>query len=203
MSGPLTSLIACPSCDALYTAHQPEKGQRATCARCHTVLIARRKDAGLKIIALSLASLILVIGAVSFPFLGIYVSGFKNEASLIDAALAFSEGPFVVLSLGVIMLIVFLPALRLLLTLYVLIPVVANKPPWTGAKGAFRWAERLRPWSMAEIFVIGCAVALVKLVDLARVDLGPAFWMFAVLVVILVVQDTLMCRWSVWRALDT
>lgn len=202
MPVPFSTLIACPSCDALYTARMPEKGERATCARCHTVLIARRQDAGLKIIALSLASLILVMGAVSFPFLGIYVAGFRNDASLIDAALAFSDGPFVVLSLAVIMLIVFLPALRLLLTLYVLIPLVADKRPWSGAKHAFRWAERLRPWSMAEIFVIGCAVALVKLVDLARVDLGPAFWMFAVLVVILVVQDTLMCRWSVWRALD-
>ena len=195
-------LIACPSCDALYTARIPDKGTRATCARCHTVLIARRQDAGLKIIALSLASLILVIGAVSFPFLGISVAGFRNDASLIDAALAFSGGPVVLLSVAVIVLIVFLPALRLLLTLYVLIPLVRDRPPWPGAKRAFRWAERLRPWSMAEIFVIGCAVALVKLVDLARVDLGPAFWMFAVLVVVLVVQDTLMCRWSVWRALD-
>lgn len=202
MSAPLTSLIACPSCDALYTARTPEKGERATCARCHTVLIARRKDAGLKIIALSIASLILVVGAVTFPFLGIYVAGFRNEASLIDAALAFSDGPFVILSLCVVMLIVFLPALRLLLTLYVLVPVVRDRPPWAGAKRAFRWAEALRPWSMAEIFVIGCAVALVKLVDLARVDLRPAFWMFAILVVVLVVQDTLMCRWSVWKALD-
>ena len=195
-------MIACPSCDALYTAHTPGKGDRAVCQRCHTVLIARRKDAGLRIIALAIAALILVIGAVSFPFLGIHVAGFRNEASLIDAALAFSEGPYVVLSLAVIALIVFLPALRMLLTIYVLVPLVWDRRPWPGAKGAFRWAERLRPWSMVEIFVIGCAVALVKIADLAKVDLGPAFWMFSVLVIVLVVQDTLMCRWSVWRALD-
>ncbi len=198
----LDTLIACPSCDALYTATPPEKGKRATCARCHTVLISPRKDAGLKIIAYAAASLILVIGAVSFPFLGIHVAGLGHKASLIDAALAFSDGIYVLLSLAVIALIVFLPAVRLLLTIYVLIPLVRNRPPWPGAKRAFRWSERLKPWSMAEIFVIGCAVALVKLVDLARVDLGPAFWMFAVLVVLLVVQDTLMCRWSVWRALN-
>ena len=33
---------------------------------------------------------------------------------------------------------------------------------------AFRLAEALQPWSMAEIFVIGCAVALVKIADLAE-----------------------------------
>jgi paraquat-inducible protein A len=197
-----SSLIACPSCDALYTAHTPGKGDRAVCVRCHTVLIARRKDAGLRIVALAVAALILVVGAISFPFLGIHIGGFRNDASLIDAALAFSDGLYVVLSLAVIALIVFLPALRMLLTIYVLVPLVLDTPPWPGAKRAFRWAEQLRPWSMAEIFVIGCAVALVKLADLATVDLGPAFWMFAVLVVVLVVQETLMCRWSVWRALD-
>ena len=202
MSAPLSSLIACPSCDALYSAKTPEKGERATCARCHKVLIARRKDAGLKIIALALASLILIIGAVSFPFLGIHVVGFRHDASLIDAALAFSGGPYVFLSMAVICLIVFLPALRLLMTIYVLVPLVADRPAWPGAKQVFLISERLRPWSMAEIFVIGCAVALVKLADLAKVDLGPSFWMFAVLVVTLVWQDTLMCRWSVWRALD-
>lgn len=203
MSAPLSSLIACPSCDALYTADLPEKGERATCARCHTVLIARRRDAGLKIIALSLASLILVLGAISFPFLGVHIAGLRNDATLLDAALAFTDGPFILLSFAVICLIVFLPALRLLLTLYVLIPLVADRAPWPGAKRAFLLSERLRPWSMAEIFVIGCAVALVKVADLARVDLGPSFWMLAILVVILVYQDTLMCRWSVWRALDT
>ena len=127
----LDTLIACPSCDALYTATPPEKGKRATCARCHTVLISPRKDAGLKIIAYAAASLILVIGAVSFPFLGIHIAGLGHKASLIDAALAFSDGIYVLLSLAVIALIVFLPAVRLLLTIYVLIPLVRNRPPWT------------------------------------------------------------------------
>ena len=55
---------------------------------------------------------------------------------------------------------------------------------------------------MAEIFALGCAVALVKISDLAEVNFGPAFWMFAVLVVMIVVQDTLMCRYSVWKSLE-
>ena len=55
---------------------------------------------------------------------------------------------------------------------------------------------------MAEIFVIGVAVALVKISDLARVDYGPAFWMFAALVVVITIQDGYMCRWSIWKSLD-
>lgn len=198
---PLDDLIACPHCDALYRAQLPGHGERAVCQRCNTVLIAPRRGAGLKIIALALASLVLVMGALIFPFIGISRLGLSSDATIMEAALAF-RGPLMILSLTVFALIIFLPLLRLLLTVYVLTPVVFDRPAWPGAKRAFRWSERLRPWSMAEIFVIGCAVALVKLSDLARVELGPAFWMFVILVILIVVQDTFMCRWSVWKSLD-
>ncbi|MEM8658637.1 MAG: paraquat-inducible protein A, partial [Pseudomonadota bacterium] len=47
-----------------------------------------------------------------------------------------------------------------------------------------------------------CAVSLVKVADLAQITFGPGFWMFAILVVLVVVQDGFMCRWSVWESLD-
>lgn len=194
-------LIACPRCDAVYRSAAPRPGERAVCHRCHTVLIAPRRGAGLKIIALALGSLVLVAGALTSPFIGLKRLGLSNDSTLVDAALAFS-GPLLFLSLAVFALIILLPLMRLMLTLYVLVPVVFDRPAWPGAKRAFRWSEALRPWSMAEIFVIGCAVALVKLADLARIELGPAFWMFVMLVVLIVVQDTFMCRWSVWKSLD-
>jgi paraquat-inducible protein A len=89
-----------------------------------------------------------------------------------------------------------------MLILYTLVPVVFDRPPAAQATRAFRWAERLRPWSMAEIFAIGCAVSLVKIADLAQVSLGPAFWMFAGLVVVTVAQDAIVDRWSVWRSIS-
>lgn len=194
-------LIACQTCDALYRATPPAPGERAVCLRCHTVLIAPRARAGMSIIMLALATLILVVGAVSFPFLTISRSGFANDATVLDTALAFAEGPLQLLSLVVLALIVLVPSLRGLLTLYVLGPLVFDRPPWRGAAAAFRLAEALRPWSMAEIFAIGCAVALVKVADLANLTFGPAFWMFCVLTVVIVVQDNLMDRWSVWNSI--
>ncbi|MEM9707756.1 MAG: paraquat-inducible protein A [Pseudomonadota bacterium] len=198
----LAELIVCPQCDAIYNVGHVEKGSRALCTRCHTPLISPRRDAGLTIIALALASLILVVAALFLPFLEIRRLGFRNDATILDAALAFSDGPMLVLSLAVVALIVALPLGRLLLTLYTLIPLVLDRPAWRGAKRAFRLSEALKPWSMAEIFVIGCAVSLTKLTDLARVELGPAFWMFVVLAVLVAVQDLVICRWSVWTALE-
>lgn len=195
-------MIACPNCDALHRVVVPAAGQRATCVRCHTVLIAPRRHAGMVIIMLSVAVMILVFGAVFFPFLSISRMGFSNSTSILDAALAFTDGPLIVLSLAVAALIVVVPLMRVMLIVYVLWPVVWDRPPHAAARQAFRLSEALRPWSMAEIFALGCAVALVKVADLANLALGPAFWMFAVLVVLIVVQDTMMDRWSVWAALD-
>lgn len=200
---PYDDLIVCTQCDAVYSLTLPQSGERAVCQRCGTVLIAPRRKAGLQIIALSLAILILIVAATVFPFLTIHAAGVHNSVSILDAALTFSGGPLIVLSLATAALIIFIPLARVMLAMYVLIPIVLDRPPARGATQAFRLSEALRPWSMAEIFAIGCAVALVKITDLADVAFGPAFWMFAVLVVLVVVQDNFQCRWSVWNSLDT
>lgn len=197
------NLIVCPTCDALYSAATPRAGQRATCERCHSVLIAPRRRAGMQIIALSVSILVLVVSAAIFPFLQIEAGGLTNRASLLDTALTFSGGPLVLLALCVGAVIIFIPLLRVLLLLYVLIPVVFDHPPAAHARQAFRWSEALRPWSMVEIFALGCAVSLIKLGDLAQISFGPAFWMFAALVILVVIQDSFVCKWSIWTSLDT
>ncbi|MGJ8616652.1 MAG: paraquat-inducible protein A [Sulfitobacter sp.] len=198
----LDDLIVCPQCDAAYTLKKPKHGERAVCQRCHKVLIAPRQNAGLRIIAIALAVVFLIVGATVFPFLTLDAAGNKNAVSILDAALAFSGGPMILLSLTTAALIVFIPLFRVLLILYVLLPVVLDRPPARHAISAFRLSEAMRPWSMAEIFAIGCAVALVKISDLAHVGFGPAFWMFGILVALVIAQDSFMCKWSVWNSLE-
>ena len=198
----IEELIACPQCDALHHAELPRAGQRASCRRCGTVLIAPRTGAYMRILMLAVTVLILMIGAVFFPFLQLRVAGLHSDASVFDAARAFAQGETAPLAVGVAALIVLIPVMRVLLIGYVLTPLVMGRRPLRHAEAAFRLSEDLRPWSMAEIFVIGVAVALVKVADLAQVVLGPAFWMFAALVIVTVLQDTLMCRWSLWHTLE-
>lgn len=200
---PLDEMIACPQCDALYHARLPDDGERIVCSRCHTVLISSRQGAYYRIIALALTVVILMAGATFFPFLDVAVAGLSNNASVFDAALAFLSGGYMsALAVAVMLLIVVVPIARSCLVIYTLIPLASGRRPYPGARRAFRWAEDLRPWSMAEIFVIGCAVALVKVTDLAQVGYGPAFWMFAALVVVIVLQDGATDKWTIWRSLD-
>ncbi len=199
---PLEELIVCPVCDAAYQLQRPKHGELAVCGRCHKVLIAPRRKAGMQIIAVSIAAVVLILAASIFPFLQITAAGRSNAVSIIDAALSFTEGPMLALAILTAGVIILVPLLRMLLTLYVLIPVVLDRPPARHAIRAFRLSEAMRPWSMAEIFALGCAVALVKVADLAMVSFGPAFWMFGVLVVLVIAQDGYMCKWSVWNSLE-
>lgn len=198
---PAQDLVACPQCDALYRLGTVPQGQSARCTRCHTVIVSPRRKAGMTILSLAAAAVVLLVGSLWFPFLRIDSRGLWQEATLLDIATSIAGGPLYVVSLTVLAAIVVIPVARALLTLYVLWPVVWDRAPWPRAARAFRWAERLKPWSMAEIFAIGCAVSLSKIADLATVQLGPAFWMFAALVVVTVWQDRLVDRWSVWRAI--
>ncbi|PRY80217.1 paraquat-inducible protein A [Yoonia maritima] len=155
-----------------------------------------------RIISLALTAFVMMIAAVSFPFLTLDAKGLHNATSVVDAVLAFNEGYAIPLAVAVAFFIVVIPLIRLGALIYALGPLVREQPPRAGAKRAFGLAERLRPWSMAEIFIVGVTVALVKVAGLAAVTVGPAFWAFAGVVIITVLKDQMICRYSIWEALE-
>lgn len=195
-------LMACPRCDALHVDEELTSGETARCVRCGTVLAKPRSGAFGQLIALSFTSMVLLMGAVFFPFLEISRMGFGNATSLFGVALAFADGILLPLVVAVLVMIVGLPVLRAFLLLYTLVPLAQGRPPYRHAATAFRWSEVLRPWSMAEIFVIGTSVALVKVAGLATVHLGPAFWAFCALIIVNAASRGFMCQTTIWDAIE-
>lgn len=195
-------LIACPTCDALHRASAVPAGARGRCGRCGTVLAAPKQGAMTRIVMLAATSLVLMVAAILFPFLEISAGGMTRRSSVLDAALAFSDGITLPLTLAVAAFIIVLPMARLALIIYALAPMALGWYPARLAVPAFRLAEAMRPWAMAEIFVIGVAVALVKVGGLATLHLGVAFWAFVLLVLVNVLNDNFMCRLTIWRTLE-
>jgi paraquat-inducible protein A len=195
-------LIACSRCDMLHRAVVPPDRSRSRCRRCGTVLIAPRRTATVHVLGLAVAVAVLMIAAVFLPFITITASGLRSTTSIFDAAMAFDDGILAPLAVGVLAFIVLVPLARVTLTLWALGPLVLGLPNLPGALWAFRWEEELKPWAMTEIFIIGVAIALVKITELAAVSLGPAFWLLSALVIVNVAQDGLMDRWCLWRELE-
>ncbi|MGI3168844.1 paraquat-inducible protein A [Pseudooceanicola sp. C21-150M6] len=195
-------LLACPACDALMRDSDVAPGETASCPRCHRVIEAPRPLAMTRIIMLAAAALILMIGAIFFPFLEMGAAGITRRSSLLDTVMAFSGGLTEPLTIAMAALIVILPVTRFVTLIYVLGPMALGWHPARYANRAFRLAETLRPWAMAEVFIVGVAVALVKVAGLARISLGPAFWAFVALVIVTVLKDNLMSRVTVWKTLE-
>ncbi len=172
------------------------------CPRCGTVLQTGHRSALDSLIALSISMVVLMGVALSLPFLSLSGGGLSKDASVIDAAAAIADNRFWPFAVAVGALIFAVPVLRALALAYVLVPLRLGFGPPRQARWVFRMALELRPWSMAEIFLIGVAVALVKIADLATLSLGPAFWLFVVLSVMAIAEDMLICRRSIWRLLE-
>ena len=195
-------LTACPRCDALHVEVEMAPGETARCIRCNTVLANPRAGAFVQLIALSFTTMVLMVGAIFFPFLEISRMGVGNATSLFGVALSFADGILLPLVLAVLAMIVALPVFRSFLLLYTLMPLAKGERPHRHAAQAFRTSEMLKPWSMAEIFVIGTSVALVKVGGLATISLGPAFWAFCGLIFVNIASHAFMSRATIWDALE-
>jgi paraquat-inducible protein A len=62
--------------------------------------------------------------------------------------------------------------------------------------------ERLRPWSMVEVFLLGVFVAYTKLIDLVHIEIGIALYALAVLMLTLIAADAVLDRQAVWEAME-
>lgn len=195
-------LIACPQCDVLHQRVTVPTGQRARCRRCRTVLMAPRGYAYVRSVALSLTVVILMISAIFSPFLTISAAGNSRSTSVYEVPLAFAHGVLLPLAFVVLAMVVLFPVLRASALIYAIWPLAQGRKGFAHAAGALRLAYKLQPWSMAEIFVFGTSVALVKVAGLATVELGPAFWSFCGLVLLITVNDNSLCKWTLWQALE-
>ncbi|WBU63871.1 paraquat-inducible protein A [Paracoccus aerodenitrificans] len=195
-------LVACPRCDALHIEEELADGETVRCIRCGGVLARPQAGAFTQIIALAITTMVLMFGAIFFPFLEISRMGLGHGTSLFGVAMAFSDGPLAPLTIALLATIVGLPALRSALLLYTLLPLARGKPAYSHAVQAFRLSEQLKPWSMAEIFVIGTAVAMVKVAGLATISFGPAFWAFCALIFVNIANRSFMCSTTIWDAIE-
>jgi len=82
----------------------------------------------------------------------------------------------------------------------VLIRLHEETPPGH-LRSIFAWAERLRPWSMLEVFVFGVFVAYVKLGDLVTIGLAAGVYALLALTFVLIWMDSALDREAVWERL--
>ena len=193
------TLIACPACDSVWERPALAPNEKARCKTCHTTILTNKHRSAERTVAFMVASLLLYAVAISFPFMRMERSGLSNQISVIDAVAILANNSMVILALICAALILVFPLLRIILLLFVGLSLFRKQSTARPHALSFRLAQKLEPWTMAEIFMIGVIVSLVKVGKLADIYLGPAFWGMAALIVIMAFGASAVCRDTIWH----
>lgn len=194
-------LRECPGCGLPQQVPALAIGSSAYCARCPTILrrvSTHRLD---HVAALAMAALVLLAVMCASALMSVETAGIRHVADLFSGPEELVRQNMAPLALVVLFVTVLAPLARLLGTLYVVIRAHERRPP-RHLRRVFAVSERLRPWSMIEVFVLGVFVAYVKLGDLVQIGLRTGVYALLALTVVLVWLDSALDREAVWERLD-
>ena len=194
--------IACHECDLLLNLPVIEEGKRATCPRCNYQLTVNPRNGYEKALVFSITGLIFLVLANSFPFLSFEAKGHGQVMTLIQASIDLYRYGEVLLALFVFGFIIFAPALLMACFIWILTPLVL--------KGSFaqdsillsRFIFHISPWNMAEVFLIGILVSMVKIAALATVTFGISFWAYIGFVLCLTMARANLDMHHFWESLE-
>lgn len=194
------ALTACHQCDLLLAdVDTKEEVGAVLCPRCGAVLRRCSQDNLERILALTVAALVLLFLANTFPVVGLNLQGHHVETTLYGAAnqMWHDEMPLVAGLLLVTTAVI--PFLELAVLAWLCLPLLLGRRP-RGFALLFRTLQLAHPWAMVEVFLLGVLVALVKLSHLADIPLGPAIVCLAALMLILTVLAQQIDSHAMWNA---
>jgi len=193
--------IACHECDLIHRIGPLAEGATANCSRCGAVLYRHRKNSLDRTLALTMAGLILFVLANSFPFLSMKIEAQVQESTLITGIQElWAQGMWQV-ALLVFLTTILVPLTQLLGLMYVLLPIKLNRKPWMLAR-VFRLVNRIQPWSMMEVFMLGILVSIVKLAGMASMVPGISLFAFLVLIFVLAASMASLDPHLIWEQME-
>ncbi len=175
---------ACPECDLVVEMPALRRGENARCPRCRQLLQQRQPAPLQTAAAFCIAALIMLAAALPFPFVSFETQGASHEMVVLDTAFGLAEAQDTFLAILVGMAIFVLPGLYLLVVAYLHLGLLASlRLP--GARAQMRMLRAIEPWMMADVFLVGVLISLIKMTDIALVHVGPSFWAFCAFVLLL------------------
>ena len=194
MSG---SLIACRQCDLVQRQVDLARNGIARCPRCNAILYRHHPASPERTLALTLGALVLFAIANIFPIVGIDIQGQVIRTTLVQAVMALYAHHSKIVALLLFVTTMAMPALEILALCYLLLALRGGRRPALFAP-VFRLLQGVRPWNMVEIFMLGALVSIVRLSDLARIDVGIALWALAALMLVLAAIDATFDVGALW-----
>jgi paraquat-inducible protein A len=197
----MDSMIACHECDLIHRIQPLAQGTVAKCSRCGSALHRHKRNSLERTLALTMAGLVLFVLANSFPFLSMKIGAQVQESTLFTGIRELYGQGMWRIAILVLLTTIVVPFLQLTGLLYVLLPIKFHRKPRMLVP-VFRIIQKLQPWSMMEVFMLGILVSIVKLAGMASVIPGISLYAFLALIFVLAASASSLDPHIVWERVE-
>ncbi|RUM71080.1 MAG: paraquat-inducible protein A [Sulfurovum sp.] len=173
----LDNFIICKKCDTLHRKIPLHQGGKALCSKCNTLIYHRDDKMIEKTLALVITTIISLMVAFNFTIISININGLEQSLSLLSLFSVLLEHQQYVVGVMFLFLIVLFPLMMLSSIFFALFFITIKRYGYT-VRRLLILLSHLKHWNMLDIFFISLLVAMVKLFDYAKIELGIAFIAF-------------------------
>ncbi|GFD87814.1 paraquat-inducible protein A [Tenacibaculum sp. KUL152] len=169
--------LVCEQCHTSVKIPSLSHRQRAVCPVCNHTLVSFRNQASEKMLAYSFSAFVFLLLSLPFNFLTFKASGQKHSIDLPTGITVLIEQDYLSLAIITSLATVLLPGMVIVGIFLLSLAQIKQQRPFY-LNRLFRLVKALLPWSMAEIFLVGTLVSLIKITELADVAIGMSFYAF-------------------------
>ena len=198
---PIDQLIACPDCDLLMQRPLPKVNQAVFCPCCGRKLYVFRENVAIKSLALVITALLLYIPANFLPIMYLHLMGRVTTETLWSGVFSLYIGGFPWLAVVVFLCSMMVPLFKLVCQFIVIISLITKSGKSYGLY-IYRAYHHLKEWGMLEVYLLGILVSIIKLGDMAELELGIGLLCFILLLWIQIWMEFLMSPEQIWIALS-
>ena len=198
---PHNQILECRDCGRFNALPPVPPGTAQHCARCKTRLRRTMREPIDLPLALSLAGVMLYLLAATTPMISLEAAGQESVMALPSGPDQLDLQGAPELAVVVLVTTMLMPLLKLLSLVIVLGGLKLGWRPRALAR-LFGWVELMTPWSMIEVFLLAGFVAYTRLDAVGSVELGPAAYALAGLMVLMVALDARLDPEAIWQALE-
>jgi paraquat-inducible protein A len=192
--------IYCPDCGLAQSLPDVPRHSVAECVRCGGTLLRRVPGGISAALALAIAAALMLFPANLLPLMIVSFEGAERQNLTITGVTSLWSDGYPTLGTLVGLFSVAAPALWLVALVPSLFMVLrGERRPWLG--WLFRQADRLRPWAMTEVYLLGSLVAYNRIRDVANVEIATGGLAFIAFALTILAIDAVLDRQAVWQAI--
>jgi paraquat-inducible protein A len=195
----LHSLVECRDCGLFQRMPEIREGDVAACGRCSAILRKRHNNS--VSLACACAAAVLFLFALDTPLLSLHAAGRFTTSNMFGGAAALGRFGFEEVGWLVTATLCIAPALKITILLIAFAGERSPHPPqWL--PWLYGWSERLNPWAMVDVFLLGVFVAYTRLRALASVEIGTGLIALGGVMLTLIAVDATIDREAIWISFD-